>query len=90
MWIHGGDYGDGDATDDVYGPDFLISTDNVVVTLQYRLGMFGFMDLGFGEFTGNMGLKDQRLAMKWVYENIENFSGNKDQILIFGENSGRD
>lgn len=75
----------GDAS---YGPDFLLTQDNIVVTLQYRLGIFGFLNLGFGEYTGNMGLKDQQLAMKWVYDNIEYFSGNKNEILLFGESSG--
>lgn len=51
--------------------------------------MYGFLNLGFGDYTGNMGLKDQQLGMKWVYENIENFSGNKDQIMIYGGSQGR-
>lgn len=71
-----------------FGPDFLLSEDNIVVTMQYRVGIFGFLNLGFGEYTGNMGLKDQQLALKWVYENIESFSGNKDEILLFGESAG--
>lgn len=72
-----------------FGPDFLLSEDNIVVTVQYRVGIFGFLNLGFGEYTGNMGLKDQQLALKWVYENIESFSGNKDEILLFGESAGK-
>lgn len=50
--------------------------------------MFGFMNLGVGEYTGNMGLKDQQQAMKWTYENIEKFSGNKNKIMLFGHSAG--
>ena len=86
VFIHGGTFATGGSKAD--GPDFLISQDNVLVTLQYRLGIFGFLNLGFGEYTGNMGLKDQQMAIKWVYNNIEYFSGKKDEILLFGQSAG--
>lgn len=86
--IYGGGFAAGDATDDTFGPDFLLSQDNIVVTISYRLGIFGFLNLNFGEYTGNMGLKDQQLALKWVHENIEQFSGNKSEVLLFGQSSG--
>lgn len=89
FWIHGGGYTEGGHREGLYGPDFLLSEDNVVVAVQYRLGIFGFMSLGFVPYTGNMGLKDQRLALQWVHENIENFSGNKDEVLVFGESAGK-
>lgn len=88
VWVHGGGFTSGDSTDTLYGPDFLLSQDNVVVTIQYRLGIFGFLNLGNAEYSGNMGLKDQQLALKWIYGNIENFSGNKSEILLFGESAG--
>lgn len=89
MWIHGGAFGLGDSKDDLYGPDFLLSKDNIVVTIQYRVGIFGFLNLGIDTYSGNMGLKDQQLALKWVYENIETFSGNKHGILLFGQSAGK-
>lgn len=89
VWIHGGGFAGGDATDFMYGPDFLLSEDNIVVIMQYRLGIFGFLNLGFGEYTGNMGLKDQQMALRWIHENIEYFYGNKDEILLMGESAGR-
>lgn len=88
VWIHGGGFGIGDGSDTLHGPDFLLSRDNIVVTFQYRLGIFGFLNLGTDEYSGNMGLKDQQLALKWVHANIETFSGNKNEILLFGESAG--
>lgn len=90
VWIYGGGFTEGDYTDFYYGPDFLLTADNIVLTIQYRVGIFGFLNLGTREYSGNMGLKDQQLALKWVYENIENFSGNKNEILLFGESAGKD
>lgn len=73
----------------LYGPDFLMSQDNILVVMQYRVGIFGFLNLAHGEYTGNMGLKDVQMALKWIYENIENFSGNKHEIMLFGPSSGK-
>lgn len=81
-------FADGSGDDSIYGPDFIIETDSILVTMNYRLGMFGFMNLNFGEYTGNMGLKDQQMALKWIHENIENFSGNNDEILLGGVSAG--
>ena len=88
VYIYGGGFAGGIATDFFHGPDFLLTADTVLVTIQYRCGIFGFLNLAYREYTGNMGLKDQQLALKWIYENIKNFSGNKDEILLFGESSG--
>lgn len=88
IWIHGGFYIGGEPTDLVYGPDFLLSADNIVITVHYRLGIFGFLNLDLDEYTGNMGLKDQQMALKWIFENIEHFSGNKNEILLFGVSAG--
>lgn len=57
--------------------------------MAYRLGIFGFLNLNYGDYTGNMGLKDQQLALKWVYENIEHFYGKKDDILLIGQSKGK-
>lgn len=79
----------GDAADELHGPDFLLAEDNIVVKIQYRLGIFGFLKLNGDDYTGNMGLKDQQLALKWIYENIEEFSGKIDEILLFGHSAGK-
>lgn len=88
VWIHGGGFTDGSGDDTIYGPDFMVEADTILVTMNYRLGIFGFMNLGFGEYTGNMGMKDQQMALKWIYENIEHFSGNKHEILLGGISAG--
>merc|ERR1712025_463602 len=64
--------------------------DVVVVTINYRLNVFGFAvtPLPNGEVLANNGLRDQRVAMQWVRTNIEAFGGVSKQITIFGESAG--
>lgn len=88
MNIHGAGVDGGVTTDVLLRPDFFLHLDNIVITIGYRVTIFGFLNLQFGEYTGNMAMKDQQLALKWIYENIERFSGNKDQILIVGPSLG--
>lgn len=87
--IHGGGHAGGIAMDAFTGPDFLLFHGNIVVKFGYRVEKFGFLSLGYGEYTGNMALKDQQLALKWIHENIKNFGGNTEQILLFGGSSGK-
>lgn len=69
-------------------PEILLDEDVVLVTIQYRLGPFGFLTFGTPEHSGNMGLKDQLLALHWVRDNIHSFGGNKDSITVFGHSAG--
>ncbi|KAL1513314.1 hypothetical protein ABEB36_002736 [Hypothenemus hampei] len=88
VWIHGGGFTGGDSRYDSYNPDFLLDENVVFVSLNYRLGIFGFMSTEDQTVSGNWGLKDQVLALQWVRENIEYFGGNSSRITIFGESAG--
>lgn len=93
VWIHGGAFLNGAGSTPSYnGASFAASHDVVVVTINYRLGVFGFLHLGDIEEryagSGNCGLLDQIAALEWVKENIEGFGGDPDNITVFGESAG--
>jgi para-nitrobenzyl esterase len=85
--IHGGGFRIGNGQGDY---SLLASTgDEVVVSLQYRLGIFGFLaDKALGPHSGDYGLQDQQFALRWVRHNITAFGGNAHQVTIFGESAG--
>jgi len=86
VWIHGGGFVQGSGAE--YIPAQLAKQDVVVVTLNYRLAGLGFLTFGNDLVAGNMGLRDQIEALKWVKRYINSFGGDPDQITIFGESSG--
>ncbi|XP_031623987.1 esterase B1-like isoform X2 [Contarinia nasturtii] len=86
--VHGGGFAVGDGSDANYGPDFIVEENVILVSINYRLGPFGFANFELEGYTGNMGLKDQREALKWVKENIAHFGGDPDSITLFGESAG--
>lgn len=86
FFIHGGGYMIGDSA--WMGPEILLDEDIVLVTVNYRLGPFGFLSLNLPEYSGNMGLKDQLLALKWINENIGSFGGDRNRITIYGQSAG--
>ncbi|KAJ8664462.1 hypothetical protein QAD02_006124 [Eretmocerus hayati] len=88
VWIHGGAYRSGSSDASLYGPDFLLQEDIIVVSFNYRLGPLGFLNLHHEDAFGNVGLKDQNLALKWVKRNIKKFGGNPNNITIFGQSAG--
>ncbi|XP_012279170.1 juvenile hormone esterase [Orussus abietinus] len=88
VWIYGGGFTSGYADHSVFGPDFIIEEDVLLVTFNYRLGALGFMSLNVFNATGNAGLKDQNLALQWVQENIRFFGGDPARVTIFGQSAG--
>ncbi|CAG4936520.1 unnamed protein product [Colias eurytheme] len=88
VFIHGGAYMFGSGDDTLLGPEFLVQHDIVLVTINYRLEVFGFLCLDIPEVPGNAGMKDQVLAMQWVKNNIQQFGGDANNITIFGESAG--
>ncbi|XP_033229048.1 esterase FE4-like [Belonocnema kinseyi] len=88
VWIHGGAFNSGNSSSTGYGPDYLLDEDVVFVSLNYRLGILGFLSTGDLEAPGNFGLKDQVLALKWVQKNIRAFGGNPERVTIFGQSAG--
>jgi len=94
FWIHGGAFVNGTGGSPIYdGTRFAQHGDVVVVSVNYRLGAFGFLHLDeiFGkEFSGsgNAGILDQVCALEWVRDNIAAFGGDPDHVTIFGESAG--
>jgi len=94
VWIHGGAYLLGETSPKIFdGENFSVNGDIIFVSIQYRLGVFGFMDFSYLNydshlFDTNIGLSDQIQALKWINENITNFGGDKNNITLMGESAG--
>ncbi len=94
VWIHGGGFIVGTASDDYYTGQDLAKSGVVVVTLNYRLGPFGFFahpllsQESEHKVSGNYGLLDQIAALQWVQKNIKSFGGDAENITLFGESAG--
>lgn len=71
-----------------YGPDFLMDENVILVTFNYRFGIFGFLSLNSTDLPKNVGLKDQQFVLKWVHENIHKFGGDKKKVTVFGQGTG--
>jgi para-nitrobenzyl esterase len=93
FWIHGGGYSGGSGSEPRHDGDFLPLKGVALVTINYRLGVFGFLattDLATeaGGSAGNYGLMDMVAALHWVHDNIAKFGGDPGNVTIFGESAG--
>lgn len=94
VWVYGGGFQFGSSANPVYDGTELARRGVIVVTFNYRVGIFGF--LAHPELTaassrhvsGNYGLLDQIAALQWVKRNIRTFGGNPDNVTIFGQSAG--
>uniref|UniRef100_A0A0P4VQD2 Carboxylic ester hydrolase n=1 Tax=Scylla olivacea TaxID=85551 RepID=A0A0P4VQD2_SCYOL len=86
VWLHGGAFLCGSAEE--YLPHVLLDHDVVLVVVQYRLGVLGFLSTEDSVMPGNLGLKDQTMALQWVKRNIQLFGGDNTRVTIFGESAG--
>ncbi|ESO83465.1 hypothetical protein LOTGIDRAFT_133444, partial [Lottia gigantea] len=87
VFIHGGEYlyGQGMRYD---GSLLAVHGHVVVVTINYRIGAYGFLSTNDSVLPGNLGLWDQLLALKWVKDNIAAFGGDSNRITVFGSGAG--
>ncbi len=94
LWIHGGSFTAGSGSQAIYDGASLAARGVVVVTINYRLGRFGFFAHPAltaespNSPTGNWGLMDMTAALQWVHRNIAAFGGDPKNVTIFGESAG--
>lgn len=91
FWVHGGSYQNGRGAGQD-GTHLCRNGDIVVVTVNYRMGLLGFIELAWLDETRagshNLGIQDQIAGLRWVHDNIAGFGGDPEQITICGESAG--
>ena len=88
VWFHGGGFAYGSGQWPMYDGANLAAQDVVVVTVNHRLSVFGYLDLPEVPGSGNAGMLDLVAALEWVRANIAAFGGDPDNVTIFGESGG--
>jgi para-nitrobenzyl esterase len=86
LWLHGGGFTGGAGSQALFDGEMLAAKGAVVVTINYRLGVFGFF--AAKELTGNFGLLDSIEALQWVRKNIAALGGDPENVTVFGESAG--
>ncbi|XP_075985484.1 carboxylesterase 4A-like [Anticarsia gemmatalis] len=86
VWFHGVNLNFGSAGE--YGGEHLVRQNIIVITVNYRLGVYGFLCTKSGAIPGNQGLKDQIEALRWIQKHIESFDGDPERVTIAGQGYG--
>ncbi|KAI1469377.1 alpha/beta-hydrolase [Daldinia caldariorum] len=87
VWVYGGSNEGGGISDPTYNGCFS-AVDSIVVSINYRVGPLGFLALSDLGLTGNYGIMDQLLGLRWVQDNIAGFGGDPRNVLLFGQSAG--
>lgn len=88
VWTYGGAFYTGSPGLETGRPDSILEENVLVVSFNYRVGVFGFLSTGESVLPGNAGLKDQVLALQWIKDNIEHFGGDPEKITLMGQSAG--
>lgn len=92
VWIHGGGFEMGSGSSPLYDGSHFARAGVVLVTINYRIGALGFLELGHLDAglagSGNVGLLDQIAALEWVQRNIASFGGDPANVTVFGQSAG--
>jgi para-nitrobenzyl esterase len=94
VWIHGGGFFTGNVNKPLWQGEFLVARSAaagspvVMVSMDYRLGALGFLATEPLNLTGNYGLLDQQLALRWVRDNVAAFGGDPERVTLHGQSAG--
>jgi acetylcholinesterase/cholinesterase len=92
VWVHGGGFTSGTGSDTMFSGNYFSNTSNIVlVTINYRLGALGFLNIFVNNtnvLEGNYGFRDQQAALRWVQQNIKAFGGDPSRVTLFGQSAG--
>lgn len=88
VFLHGGLYKTLSGNVDNFGPDFLVNHGVILITINFRLEVLGFLCLNTKEVPGNASMKDQVAALRWIQQNIAKFGGDPDNVTVMGQSAG--
>jgi carboxylesterase type B len=88
VWVHGGMFRFGHGRLALYGPERLMAKKLVLVSLNYREGLFGYLSTNTHHAPGNLALKDLVNGLRWIKRNIRNFGGDPNNVVLYGLSTG--